>query len=375
MSKRRKTRSGNEPRCLLARASAFEMRLAASRATLALVYSLVAACAAAQPPNPKVRRSDRGSASAPLSPAYSDLASPACADVRDESLEHACWRIAPQSGSRFVALSASCGVSDRHEVECWRDELSSVPAGQFDVVDDNGLDACAARHEGGVVCWGAAPWPSVPSAPRFLALVVGGSTRGKTDEDVTACGITIGQDIVCWGNGVPGWSGHLFLPGPFAAIELGAGHLVALTSDGFVKTFGGLPRRDASASTQPRFKAISQDGFNCQVTSDDHVECQGLALPGTSLQPPASLGQVAQIRSGQSHACALKADGVVKCWGDYRPPPDLRFRYISRPAWDSYCGLTVDDRAYCWGTPSRHPRRDLDQRVDGIVSGVNGSPK
>lgn len=307
----------------------------------------------------------------PFLPLYGDLATPICSDVRDESLEHTCWRVSPTSGGKFVQVSASCGISDRHEVECWKDPFAAVPAGRFDFVDDDAIDACAARSEGGVACWGNASWPAVPGAPKFIALSVGGSTLAETEGHVTACGLMIDHDVICWGNGKPGWSGQLFLPGPFATVELGSGMVVGLTTDGFLLAFSGKERvklersvGDRSEPIQGRFKAFSEGGFDCQIDVKGEIECDGFLPAGVSREPPEDLGEVAQIRSGSWHACALEKDGDVRCWGDFRPPPNLKFRYISRPdTWDSYCGITIDDQTYCWGDPSRNPQAKQDERI------------
>ncbi len=309
-------------------------------------------------------------------PKYAHLGTPACGDIRDESLEHACWRVSPAKGATFIQVSASCGVSERHEVECWKDGLTAVPAGRFELVDDDALNACAARSEGGVACWGLSAWPAVPSAPKFVSLSVGGSTFGESDENVTACGLTVDKDIQCWGNGKPGWSGRLFLPGPFAAAELGSGQVVGLTLDGFLYSFWGRRRSelerkggDHSEAIHGHFKAFCHRGFSCQVQMNGKVECQG-SPPHGSAEPPGDLGPVVQIRSGyDDHACALEEDGDVKCWGDARPPPDLKFRAISRPdIWDSYCGITRDGQAYCWGDPSRNPEAKLEERLRQLES-------
>lgn len=295
-------------------------------------------------------------------PRYDHLGTPACSDARDESQAHTCWRVAPSAGGKFVTISASCGISDRGLVECWKTDIAAVPAGKFDVIDDDGWNACAARTEGGVTCWGDAAWPTVPPSGKFTVLAVGGAGRGDPDEEgISACGLTAGGEIQCWGDGSPHWSGKLFLPGPFKSVDMGGGWVVAQTDDGRLHWF--LGREEQELKKGGPYKTFSQNGgVSCQLLPSGRVECEGgvfyRAVLGAS--PPRDLTGIVMLRTGWDHACALEEDGDVRCWGDFRPPPKLKFRYISQPDhWDSYCGITIDEQTYCWGNPSRSPPKHL----------------
>ena len=59
------------------------------------------------------------------------------------------------------------------------------------------------------------------------------------------------------------------------------------------------------------------------------------------------------IDSGYEHACGLRADGTVVCWGNnsngQADPPDENFKAVTAGRWHS-CGLRTDDTVACWGS-------------------------
>jgi hypothetical protein len=72
-----------------------------------------------------------------------------------------------------------------------------------------------------------------------------------------------------------------------------------------------------------------------------------LALDAGSFSP------ASQLAVGTDHACVLKHDGTIACWGDNRygqsTPPDGAFTSLS--AGDEYtCAIRVDGTVACWGS-------------------------
>jgi alpha-tubulin suppressor-like RCC1 family protein len=67
-------------------------------------------------------------------------------------------------------------------------------------------------------------------------------------------------------------------------------------------------------------------------------------------------GTFASVSVGYAHACGLKADGTVACWGkDYcgqATPPAGTFKSVSSGGC-STCGLRTDGTIACWGALSR----------------------
>jgi alpha-tubulin suppressor-like RCC1 family protein len=91
--------------------------------------------------------------------------------------------------------------------------------------------------------------------------------------------------------------------------------------------------------------------------------------PSQSLSAASAPLSFAQVSMGSGHACGVTTGNKAYCWGsndggklgsgsikpvdNYSPTPvavmgGLSFRAISAGSTHS-CGLTTDDRAYCWG--------------------------
>jgi alpha-tubulin suppressor-like RCC1 family protein len=80
------------------------------------------------------------------------------------------------------------------------------------------------------------------------------------------------------------------------------------------------------------------------------------ALIASQLRGTATAGCVySAVSAGGQHACGLRLDGTVQCWGENRdgqslPPPEA-FRSISTGFLHT-CGLRADGTAHCWGDNS-----------------------
>jgi alpha-tubulin suppressor-like RCC1 family protein len=166
------------------------------------------------------------------------------------------------------------------------------------------------------------------------------------------CGVTTSDLAYCWGRNSEG--------------QLGDGTTTGrrLTP---VAVAGGL-----------RFRQVSADGFGytCGVTTDNQAFCWGNNFYGqlgdgtttTRLTPVAVAGglRFRQVSAGAAHTCGVTTDDRAYCWGFNqvgqlgdgttinRLTPvavagGLRFRQLSPDGSAHTCGVTTDDRAYCWG--------------------------
>jgi alpha-tubulin suppressor-like RCC1 family protein len=167
------------------------------------------------------------------------------------------------------------------------------------------------------------------------------------------CGVTTSHLAYCWGGNIRG--------------ALGDGTQTPRSSPTLVK--GGL-----------RFRQISGGQYHsCGVTTVNLAYCWGENEDGQlgdgthqnfKLKPVAVTGGrlFRQVSAGYYHTCGVTTDDRVFCWGSnwhgqlgngtsntevvatapMAVAGSLRFRGVSSAAFHS-CGVTTDNRAYCWG--------------------------
>lgn len=142
----------------------------------------------------------------------------------------------------------------------------------------------------------------------------------------------------------------------------------------------GLPTHVAPGDRSRRLVTISAGTHTCGLTGDGTAFCWGANRYGElgdgtrqARSVPtrvATTVRFAAISAGLYSTCALRVDGRAYCWGrndfgalgngtmaegSYVPRPmpvatSLRFRAIGGGS--TYCGLTFDDRVFCWGAVS-----------------------
>ena len=307
-----------------------------------------------------------------------------------------CWGLTSGQtpDDTFKAVSAgydmTCGLRPDGRVRCWgKNEAGSAPTlppmGAFTSLDLGDAHACAVRKDGRVVCFGdnddgKAPMLSTASftsvaAGRLKTCAIGAgdvscwgtgaavgplatSTAISASGDVT-CGVGAKSMIACSGGGeafdVPSDAYKSVSVGT-VAVSRG----VALPS--FLCAIGSkdeLVCRTATASLPSlslggTFKAVSSGGANamCAIRTDGTIAC---ASAGTSsaLVPPA--GVFTAVAVGATHACGLRSDAKVVCWGsnglgEAPPEPSVdSFRAID--AGPSFtCGIREDEKLVCWGS-------------------------
>lgn len=265
-----------------------------------------------------------------------------------------------------------CAVSTAGGVICWGEGTSgqigdggsvlrrvptTVPGVsgviQISTLDD---DVCALLAGGAVKCWGdnsgqfGASWasgdyPNPVDVPGF-----DGATRIADGDDVL-CGLFPGGTVKCQGNNSEGQAGQpsavtevgapLEVPGVSGAVDVAAGEdfTCALISGGTVKCWGDGAdgRLGQGADVDDKFAPVDVQGLNgvvklvlgeehaCALRSDGVVLCWGESSNGQSGQaadfvgtptPPTGLGPAVDLFVGYDAACAILSGGSVACWGD-----------------------------------------------------------
>lgn len=267
--------------------------------------------------------------------------------------QHVCWKYGEPTDR---ALSASCRIDMRGRVECWRDSLSQIPLGSFSSIDDDGFNACTLDSDGRAVCWGTARrgWHVVPRDKRFLTVRVGGDVSPLHMGHAYACGLTVDSQIVCWEEGS---GGSVFsLPGEYQAMDTGNNTVCGLTRAGAMHCLESAQNFTQRQPPNGTFAALAVGtrGVHCVLDAANRAHCW---ISSLLADPPVMVENVSMVRAGRGHACIVGIDGVIKCIGDARPPPNLRVMYLTRPAGvsDNYCAIGIEGTRYCWGDPDPEP--------------------
>jgi alpha-tubulin suppressor-like RCC1 family protein len=290
----------------------------------------------------------------------------------------------------LVALAAgqahTCGLDAEGVAYCWGSDRD----GQL------GLGATAVQLCGAFPC-ATRPQP-VAGNLRFLTLAAGHRFT---------CGITTNSKVFCWGLNdvgqlgtetdgetcVEGRCSHTPLQETsgrsFASITAGLSHVCALdrggatfcwgwdgpagTGEGHHPTF----TPNAYAVDAPPFRQLTAGGYHtCGLANDGSGYCWGIDAIGAgptlleSNEPVAVIGgtHFQSMHAARITTCGLGTDSAAYCWG---PNPDgeigtepvgglqrfdqpvavsggLRFQTLEAGS-STYCGITQDDRVFCWG--------------------------
>jgi len=288
--------------------------------------------------------------------------------------------VAVAGGLQFIQVSVginhTCGVTRNRRAYCW------------------GLDI-----EGGLGD-GTEEEPRTSPEP-----VAGGlSFREVSAGDQYTCGVTTADVAYCWGSNSNGQVGDgtrttRFIPTAvagglsFRQVAAGGGHSCGATTDNRAYCWGanldgqlGNGRYGArNGSVTPsavlgtrRFRRVIAGGDqSCGLTGSDRAYCWGLnsygglgngTIGGRFTRPVAVVGglQFSQLSPGFGHTCATTLGHQGYCWGrntwgtlgdgttTHRAQPTavaggLQFRMLSTTLGNHSCGVTTDDRGYCWG--------------------------
>ncbi len=174
----------------------------------------------------------------------------------------------------------------------------------------------------------------------------------------STCALTSLGVVKCWGYNYSGQLGDFTtfdqrtpvdvvrLDSPIAAITAGLGHTCALTTAGGIKCWGGNSYGQLGDGTRTvRLVPVDVTGLTsgvtaisaststhtCAVLADGGVKCWGrndnrqlgtdtpqefhIDHSAVPVDVDGPLGNMTSVTTGDSHTCALSAEGAAICWG------------------------------------------------------------
>lgn len=181
--------------------------------------------------------------------------------------------------------------------------VTQVPSGQWTQISTQEKFGCALNASGTLRCWGTNVEGST-TAPS-------GSFKMVATTIDSGCAIDVNGAIVCWGAR----AGTMPPPGRFIHIEGDENSFCAVDEDGAAHCWGVDPvHKILVPPSDVKFKSIAVDHTAaCGPKQGGGVACFG--TPSTSVQKPPTSGDFSMVSlQWDTHACAVRADGVILCW-------------------------------------------------------------
>lgn len=253
--------------------------------------------------------------------------------------------VASTAGASFrqvaAGLSQSCGLMSTGTIECWGGNQfakAEAPDGSFSSVSAVGNLSCGLKADGNIACWGYNKYGQADAPSGSFNAVSAGGTH--------ACGLRSDGSIECWGHN--DWGQTDAPSGSFSAVAAGYSRSCAVIETSGEIECWGIPRGEPSDGV---FVAVSIGNTHaCGLKADGAIVCWGDVSHGKTDAPS---GIFSAVSVGDVHACGLRNDGTIECWGDdnqvVTDAPSGTFSAVAA-GHDHSCGVKTDGTIVCWGS-------------------------
>jgi alpha-tubulin suppressor-like RCC1 family protein len=288
----------------------------------------------------------------------------------------------------------SCALFGDGKVKCWgrnkrgplgnvgsEDQLRPILVPGVAPLKQIGLGAtfsCGLTQDGRVQCWGSGrifgDGKNMTNAPPGFVAGVNG-VRELAVSGVLICARSEGGAVKCWGT-----EKEIAYEKSADEVAVASAHICTRTGQD-IRCNGddSLGKLAAIKSAKPVKQVVTGDAFACALEESGSAACWGQNTSGqlgsnvdtmAHDKPVALIGlpPIARLAAGESQACAVLADGSVRCWGhnsdgelgigrvsdSERPSPvklNGRVRELCMASLHA-CASTEDGKVYCWGDNS-----------------------
>ncbi|ACL42093.1 regulator of chromosome condensation RCC1 (plasmid) [Pseudarthrobacter chlorophenolicus A6] len=288
-----------------------------------------------------------------------------------------------QGSATFTALTAAgntfCGLADDGKAWCWGDndhgQLGTgstttgtdsttpvTPTGdhRFSALFAGPTTTCGIDTDKKTWCWGQNPGNATPD-PAAEPTAVAGSHEFTTLalDASTACGLDADGKIFCWSNATTGRTGVDPAPAQGTPTEVTGG-----------RTYTAVKAANEDRADVPSLLCAIDTGKKAWCWGNNDAGQLGNGSTAESLVPSAVTGNhdFTTLTVSPSAVCGLDAGGHAWCWGDNaqgqlgigstsdaKDPaavtPDTTYTLITAATGNSgsFCALTSDGAARCWG--------------------------
>ena len=257
-----------------------------------------------------------------------------------------------RGGSDMCILDANGDIQCRNLPPLWKLRRK----GPFKAFVLDGSRGCGLSEDGSAQCWEGSAASSLGLCPgNAAACLNGGVPPGDKFAQLsifgeTACGVTLDGRLLCWGEKRDGRE----LPpagSDFVQVVLGYDVSCALRRDGTASCWAALPSSDAKSISGQGVQLALGDETICLLRADGSLHCEGRHA---DLARDPQARDLAQINLNRYALCGLTKSGAASCWGVNTDaftrtlPPIGPFKAIYAEPQHA-CGLRGDLQLECWG--------------------------